>query len=83
MNELLFTGMDILKQTRKLVENTTDQACSGLTDAERAAYLGGVANTLSILDALLQLDEEPVVHIPNFNNIEEMAIGELEEIFLD
>lgn len=83
MNELLFTGMDILKQTRKLVEDASLKVCRGLTDMEKEIYFGGVANTLNALEGLLTLDGEPVVHIPNFDEIEEVDIAELEEIFLD
>ena len=35
MNELFFTGMDILEQTRKLVESATDDVCRGLTNSEK------------------------------------------------
>lgn len=84
MNELFFTGMDILEQTRKLVESATDDVCRGLTDFEKKIYLGGVANTLSALKCLLEIDcdGEPIVYIPGIVGTEEMALEELEEIFL-
>jgi hypothetical protein len=82
MDELFFTGMDIPKQTRILVEKATDNVCKGMTDSEKKAYLGGIENTLSALQHLLELDGEPVVHIPYHDGLEEVAIEELEEIFL-
>ncbi|MEE1303109.1 MAG: hypothetical protein UHD64_10040 [Bacteroidales bacterium] len=85
MDELFFTGMDILEQTRKLVEKATDSVCKGLTDSEREAYLGGVANTLSALQCMLEVDcdGEPIVHISGIEGLEEMSIEELEDRFLN
>jgi hypothetical protein len=85
MNELLFTGMDILAQTRKVIEGATDDICRGLADSEKEAYLGGVKNTLSVLQTILEInyDGEPIVHISGYDGIEEMVIEELEEIFLN
>lgn len=84
MDELFFTGMDILKQTRRLVESATDSVCRGLNDSEKEIYLGGVANTLSALQAMLEVDcdGEPIVHISGMEELEEMSIEELENIFL-
>lgn len=84
MDELLFTGMDILEQTRNVVESATDSVCRGLTTSEKEAYLGGIANTLSALQLLLELDgyDGLIVNIPGLEDIEEMFIDELEEIFL-
>jgi hypothetical protein len=84
MDELFFTGMDILKQTRKLIESVTDDVCKGATDSEKEAYLDGVVNTLSALKCMLEIDcdGEPIIHIPDIEGIEEMALEELEEIFL-
>lgn len=84
MDELFFTGMDILKQTRKLIESVTNDVCKGMTDSEREAYLGGVANTLSALQCMLEIDcdGEPIVYIPGIESLEEMTLEELEEIFL-
>ena len=85
MYELLFTGMDILEQTRQIVESANGTVCRGLTASEKEAYLGGIANTLSALQALLEIDGDyylPIVHIPGQDEIEEMVVEELEEIFL-
>lgn len=83
MNELLFSAMDVLKQTRDLVCGISPEVCRSLTVREKQIYFSGVANTLNALDGLLTLDEEPVVHIPGLEEIEEMDIAELEERFLN
>ena len=84
MDELFFTGVDILKQTRKLVESATDSVCKGLTDAEKEIYLGGVANTLSALQCMLEVDcdGEPLVYIPGIEGFTEMSLEELKDRFL-
>jgi hypothetical protein len=82
MEEVLFTGMDIPKQTRKFVENVNDSVCDNMTESEKMAYLGGIENTLSALQSLLEICGEPVINISNHDGIEEMTIDEIEEIFL-
>lgn len=84
MDELFFTGVDILEQTRKLVESATDNVCKGLTDAEKEIYLGGVTNTLSALQCMLEVDcdGEPLVYIPGIEGFVEMSLEELEDRFL-
>jgi len=84
MDELFFTGMDILEQTRKLVDKATESVCRNLTDSEKEIYLGGVANTLSALQCMLEVDcdGEPIVYIPGIEGLEEMSIEDLEERFL-
>lgn len=82
MNELLFNGMDIPQEVEKSLKTVVNQVCNGMNDSERNAFNLGVGNTLAILRTLLEMDEEPVVHIPNHDVIEEMDIEELEEIFL-
>ena len=84
MDELFFTGVDILEQTRKLVEGATDSVCKGLTDVEKEIYLGGVSNTLSALQCMLEVDcdGEPLVYIPGIEGFVEMSLEELEDRFL-
>ena len=53
-----------------------------MNESEKTAFNLGVGNTLAILRTLLEMDEEPVVHVPGLDGIEEMDIQELEEIFL-
>ena len=54
-----------------------------MNESEKTAFNLGVGNTMAILRTLLEMDEEPVVHIPGLKEIEEMGIAELEERFLD
>ena len=54
-----------------------------MTDSERKAYHLGVSNTLSIMRSLVELDEEPTIHIPSIGEIVEMDIEELEKIFIN
>ena len=82
MNELLFNGMDIPKKVEKLLKGFVSQICNGMNESEKAAFNLGVGNTLAMLKTLLEVDEEPVVHIPGLDGIEEMDIWELKEIFL-
>ena len=83
MNELLFNGMDIPQEVEKLLKTVVNQVCNEMNDSERNAFNLGVGNTLAILKTLLEIDEEPTVHVPHLDGIEEMDIKELEEIFLD
>jgi hypothetical protein len=82
MTELLFNGMDIPNEVEKLLKTVVNQVCNGMNESEKTAFNLGVGNTLAILRTLLEMDEEPVVHIPNLDVIEEMDIEELEKIFL-
>ena len=82
MNELLFNGMDIPKEVSKLLKTVENQVCNGMNESEKTAFKLGVGNTMAILRTLLEMDEEPVVHIPNLVGIVEMGIEELEVIFL-
>ena len=82
MNELLFNGMDIVVEVNKLLNPITKSTYNDLTGSQELAYDMGVKNTLNALKALLELDEEPVVHISGLNEIEEMSVEELENIFV-
>lgn len=82
MNELLFSAMDIPKEIQKLLDTVEESMCNGMTDSERKAYHCGVSNALSAARGLLELDEEPAVHVPGLDGLTEMDIEELEEIFL-
>ena len=83
MNELIFNGMDIPDEVVKLLKKVENAICCEMNESEKIAFKLGVGNTLSILRTLLEMDEEPVVHIPGLKEIEEMDIAELEEHFLD
>ncbi len=83
MNELLFNGMDIPNEVEKLLKKVVNQVCNGMNDSEKTAFNLGVGNTLAILRTLLDMDEEPAIHVPGLDHMEEMDIAELEEIFLN
>ena len=83
MNELIFNGMDIPDQVVEYLKKVENAICCEMNEPEKTAFKLGVGNTLAILRTLLEMDEEPVVHIPGLNGMEEMDIAELEERFLD
>lgn len=83
MDELLFNGMDIPNETEKFLKRYMDKLCNEMNESEKMAFNLGVGNTLASLRSILEMDEEPVVHIKGLNEIEEMTLEELEEIFLD
>jgi hypothetical protein len=83
MNELLFNGMDIPNEVEKLLQTVVNQVCNGMNESENTAFKLGVGNTLAILRTLLEMDEEPTVHVPGLKEIEEMDIAELEKRFLN
>ena len=82
MDELLFNAMDIPNEVEKSLNGFVSQICNGMNESEKTAFNLGVGNTLAMLRTLLEMDEEPVVHIKDLEEIEEMDIEELEEIFL-
>lgn len=82
MNELLFSAMDVPNEVQKILDKESDAICKGMTESEREAYDFGVSTVLSLARGLLEMDEEPAVHISSLDHIEEMDIAELEEIFL-
>ena len=82
MDELLFTVMDVPNEVEKLLKKVVNQICNGMNESEKMAFDLGVNNTLAILRTLLEMDEEPAVHINGLDEIEEMDITELEKTFL-
>lgn len=82
MNELIFTAMDIPNEVEKIVREFPDKVGNKITPYEKDAYMHGITDTLAVLRGLLTLDCEPVVYVPDID-IQEMDIGELEEIFLN
>ena len=82
MNELLFSAMDVPNEVKKILDDKSDDICKGMTEQERKAYDFGVETVLGLVRDMLEMDEEPAVHIKGLNEMQEMDIGELEEIFL-
>ena len=83
MNELLFSAMDVPNEAKKILDEKSDDICKGMTDQERKAYDFAVETVLGLTRALLEIDEDVVVHIPGLDHMEEMDILELEERFLN
>ena len=83
MSELLFSVMDVPNEVKKILDDKSDDICKGMTEQERKAYDFAVETVLSLTRALLEMDEEPAVHVKGLNQMQEMDIIELEERFLD
>ena len=82
MNELIFNAMDVPNEVQKFLNKVENGICKGMSDAERKAYDFGVTTVMNVMRSLLEMDEEPVVHVSGLNEIEEMDVAELEERFL-
>jgi len=82
MNELLFNVMDVPNEAKKILDEKSDEICKGMTESERKAYDFGLATVLGLIRALLEIDEEPAIHIKGLNEMQEVDIAELEKIFL-
>lgn len=83
MNELLFSAMDVPNEVQKFLNKIENDICKGMSDAERKGYDFGVATVMNIMRSLLEMDEEPAVHISGLDHMQEMDITELEERFLN
>lgn len=77
LRDLLFTGMDVPNETRKLLAKLT--VTNGMTESELKAYEMGVENTLRAAQALLELDQL-VFHVTGYDVIEEFDLDELIEL---
>lgn len=81
MNELIFIGTPIEKETRAILDEVTEQVCTGMTDSEKKAYEMGVENTLRAMETLLECDDEPKLYMPNLEISTEMTLEEVKEYF--
>lgn len=77
LRDLLFTGMDIPNETRKILSQFT--VTDGMTESELKAYEMGVENTLRAARALLNLDQL-VFHLEGHDCIEEFDLREIIKI---
>lgn len=83
MNELYFVGMDIIEETKTLVDFTTSICTDGMTESELRAYKMGVANALSALEATLDAEHGTfVINIKGMEIQEEFDITDLEHYLL-
>lgn len=77
LRDLLFTGMDVPNETRKILSQFT--VTDGMTESELKAYKMGVENTLRAAQALLNLDQL-VFHLEGHDCIEEFNLREIIKI---
>jgi hypothetical protein len=81
MNELYFLGMDIVEETKTLVNFTTITCTNGMTDSELKAYKLGIDNTISALKATIEAGNMAVVNIQGFDVPTELSVDEVEEYY--
>lgn len=81
MDELIFTGIPIEKETRVILDKVTDQVCDGMTDSEKKAYEIGVENTFRAMAGLLETDDEPKLYMPDLEMSTEMTLDEVKKYF--
>ena len=81
MDELLFIGTPIEKETLAILDKVTDQVCNGMTDSERKAYEMGITNTILAMTSLLEADDEPKLYMPHLEISTEMTLDEVEKYF--
>lgn len=82
MNELYFLGMDIVEETKTLVNFSSILSTDGMTDSELKAYKMGIENTLSALQGMLQNnDDMAVINIDGLEIPTEISADELEEYY--
>ena len=85
MRELYFIGIDIVEETKLIVDTTNTLTTGGMEDNEIKAYNLGVANTLSALRAILHVDDnhECVLNIDGMEIPTEFVFDDLETYLLD
>ena len=68
MNDLFFVCMDIVEETKNVVNAATPSCTVGMTRSELAAYNLGITNTLSALNGMVYTDRtnEFALHIDGF-----------------
>lgn len=81
MDELIFVGTPIRKDTRVILDKVTEQVCVGMTDSEKKAYEMGVENTFRAIECLLEADDEPKLYMPDLEISTEMTLDEVKEYF--
>jgi len=81
MNELYFLGMDVVEETKVLVDFTTITSTDGMTESELKAYKMGIENTISALKATLESDDIVVLNIEGLEVPTELSIDEVEEYY--
>ena len=75
ISDLLFTGMNIVDEARKLLEGF--EATNGMTDSELKAYNMGIKNALNAVKVLVEQDNHIVFHLEDNCIIEEFDLDDL------
>ena len=78
LQDLLFTGMDIVNEAHKLLSRFT--VTDGMTESELKAYEMGVKDALRAVQTLVEQDPNIVFHISGHDYMEEFDLDELIEI---
>ena len=81
MDELIFIGVPITREARKILREVDERVCARMTPSEKKAYDIGVANTLNAVETLLEADDEPKLSMPNFEISTEMTIDDINKYF--
>ena len=85
MDELFFVGMDIVEETKNIVNAATPNCTRGMTDSELQAYNLGLKNTLSTLKSVVYTDgvNEFALHIDGFGTPTEFTNDDLIDYLSD
>lgn len=81
MKELYFLGMDIVEETKALVNFTEITCTNGMTESELKTYKMGIENTISALKSVLQDNDALVVNISGMEIPTEISSYEFEEYY--
>ena len=84
MDEIMFIGLDIPNEVKKMLNEAEEKICKNMTLDEKKVYDFGVKTVLSVLEGILtsnQEDNEVFVHIPD-QDMEEFDYEDLKEIIL-
>lgn len=83
MNELYFLGIDIIEETKTIMNLTSDSCTEGMSESELKAYQLGITNVFSILESVLQSNDEMIiVNMEGLDVATELSIDDLEEYYL-
>lgn len=79
LRDILFTGMDIPNEARKIMGQLT--SIKGMTEDEERAYEFGVSEAFRAVRTILNLEDDHVVfHLEGHDCMEEFDLDELIEI---
>lgn len=85
MNEIMFIGLDILEEVKKMLDEADEKICKNMNPDEKDVYDFGVVTALSALEVVLtsnQEDNEVFVHIPGQDIQEEFDYKDLSKLIL-